>query len=626
MFLNPRPAPDGKAPPIDLDLPPLNPEIAKWFEARQNRLAIVKTTHTPSGQTLDWIPIESQDPKGRIATPPPTPQLSPLTDSKLSAVTFELDNPQVERGPAGTVPMLRKNLSVLHDTRSLEEHLSKRGGLLVNKDRRSMSPANKNLIGYFHVTSGQNVNPLYGCEAWLNVWQPYVQTSNDHSLMQCGLQNYDKPNTLESLEAGWICDQHLNGDWVPHLFTYYTTNGYTKDGNSLGGYNDDVGGWQQYDTNIFPGVTLGGLSAPGGAQAVLSIKYQLWQSNWWFAVLGRWIGYYPALLFMGYDSLFGTLANQAEWVGFWGEVYTALSDPYTTHTQMGSGDRAEAGYTYACFQRNLRNQTDPAGGMTDHDGTANADDSPMYDIQATEVSDTNWGSYFFGGGSGEVADGRLEIFVPSTDGNLYHLWQIAPNGDWNGGWEKLTTYRPDFGASVSGSPAVGSAADGRLEIFVPSTDGNLYHLWQIAPNGDWNGGWEKLTTYRPDFGASVSGSPAVGSAADGRLEIFVPSTDGNLYHLWQIAPNGDWNGGWEKLTTYRPDFGASVSGSPAVGSAADRRLEIFVPSTDGNLYHLWQIAPNGDWNGGWEKLTTYRPDFGASVSGSPAVGRDADRR
>ena len=32
---------------------------------------------------------------------------------------------------------------------------------------------------------------------------------------------------LQSLEAGWTVDNSLNGDWIPHLFTYYTTNGST---------------------------------------------------------------------------------------------------------------------------------------------------------------------------------------------------------------------------------------------------------------------------------------------------------------------------------------------------------------------------------------------------------------
>jgi surface antigen len=49
----------------------LNPELVDWLKARQASLKIVKTTTTPSGQTIDWVPIESQQPSGKIATAPP---------------------------------------------------------------------------------------------------------------------------------------------------------------------------------------------------------------------------------------------------------------------------------------------------------------------------------------------------------------------------------------------------------------------------------------------------------------------------------------------------------------------------------------------------------------------------
>jgi hypothetical protein len=54
-----------------IDQSQLNPELSTWLKARQSALKIVKTTVTPSGQTLDWIPIESQRPAGKIASAPP---------------------------------------------------------------------------------------------------------------------------------------------------------------------------------------------------------------------------------------------------------------------------------------------------------------------------------------------------------------------------------------------------------------------------------------------------------------------------------------------------------------------------------------------------------------------------
>src|SRR4029450_349787 len=45
--------------------------LCEYFEGRLARMQIVKTTPTPRGQSIDWIPIKSQHPQGRIATPPP---------------------------------------------------------------------------------------------------------------------------------------------------------------------------------------------------------------------------------------------------------------------------------------------------------------------------------------------------------------------------------------------------------------------------------------------------------------------------------------------------------------------------------------------------------------------------
>src|SRR5438876_493506 len=99
---------------------------------------------------------------------------------------------------------------------------------------------------------------------------------------------------------------------------------------------------------------------------------------------------------------------------------------------------------------------------------------------------------------------------------------------WATSWHRM-------GASFAGNPAVAAAADGRLEVFLRGADNVLYHIWQTAPNGDWSQ-WENLSsgTYRP-LGHPVAGDPGVGSAADGRLEVFVRGADNVLYHIWQTA-------------------------------------------------------------------------------------------
>ncbi|WP_437734358.1 hypothetical protein [Sorangium sp. So ce1335] len=72
---------------------------------RSARRNVVATTATPDGQIIDWIPITSQTPDGKIASPP-APPASPggAAPARSPAATAVQLGP---RGPAGTVPVLR---------------------------------------------------------------------------------------------------------------------------------------------------------------------------------------------------------------------------------------------------------------------------------------------------------------------------------------------------------------------------------------------------------------------------------------------------------------------------------------------------------------------------------------
>src|SRR5258708_15653436 len=99
-------------------------EMSAYFEHRMRRLQIVNTTVTPRGQTIDWIPIESQHPAGEIASPPPLPRHpraweKPHGEQPEIIAEAELESIGIERGPRGSVPILRKNLKALGYTNSL---------------------------------------------------------------------------------------------------------------------------------------------------------------------------------------------------------------------------------------------------------------------------------------------------------------------------------------------------------------------------------------------------------------------------------------------------------------------------------------------------------------------------
>ena len=189
---------------------------------------------------------------------------------------------------------------------------------------------------------------------------------------------------------------------------------------------------------------------------------------------------------------------------------------------------------------------------------------------------------------GVAHDARLATFgVGMSDSEVrYHILNMSMLGDpgmrvWKRGLPS--------GVTPVGDLALGKAADGRLEIFARGNDGHVWHLWQTKPNGDWSA-WENLSAYPK--GVAVAGDPAVGKAADGRLEIFARGIDNRVWHLWQTKPNGDWSQ-WENLSAYPQ--GVAVAGTPAVGKAADGHLEIFTRGNDNRVWHLWQTKPNGDW-------------------------------
>jgi len=375
-------------------------EIRDYFENRHKRLEIVATTRTPSGQLLDWVPIESQLKSGKIATPPPDRDIViPRGKRRAALAKFELEHRTAKRGPTGTVPILRKDLSKIRVVRSLGEYLSKHGRspgqhVRLNNGFYLLMP---DPLGNHHYTMTSQSITCFGGEGNISAFDPYTGSSTDFSVMQIGLAN-DDTGQRQTVEAGWQEYQQEYGDWVPHLFVFYTTNGYTKNGDNKGGYNQDVDGWVQYDGSIYPGATSSPNSTPGGAQYILQIKYQLYENNWWFRCNGRWIGYYPASLFMGNQSVFSTLGDHASTIGFWGEIGD-VNEP--TKTQMGSGYWAEDGWTYSAYQSNLMVQTDRGGGLSDYDGGSGWTSDPnLWDIITNMKSGTNWGSYFFMGGPG----------------------------------------------------------------------------------------------------------------------------------------------------------------------------------------------------------------------------------
>jgi hypothetical protein len=216
-------------------------------------------------------------------------------------------------------------------------------------------------------------------------------------------------------------------------------------------------------------------------------------------------------------------------------------------------------------------------------------------------------------------DGRLEVFALAAHA-IFNIWQVAANGGWNEGWRSKG--KPSSAVGVK-SHRIGSNADGRQEIFAIGDDSALWQQWQIAPNDGWSG-WKSLGV--PTAAVSLTDTFAVGSNQDGRQELFVLGDDGNVWQIWQTAPNGGWSE-WRKLG--QPAVGIRRRDRIAWASNEDHRQELFAMGQDDSLWHAWQLAPNVGWSD-WRSLGKPRDSFDGSEPpkprdlGDPTVQRNAD--
>ena len=165
---------------------------------------------------------------------------------------------------------------------------------------------------YYYAGDRQYVTAS-GVSVTLSQAQPVVGQSSgteNHSLIELAASSSDGAQVIE---IGWIVDQILNGDSLPHLFVYHWING----------------GGSCYNACGF--VQTGGVT-PGSPLAVnttgtFAISYS--SGNWNLSYDGSTIGYFPGSLWSGNFSQIG-------FIQAFGEV--AISPASTTQCiQMGNG-------------------------------------------------------------------------------------------------------------------------------------------------------------------------------------------------------------------------------------------------------------------------------------------------
>lgn len=347
------------------------------------KLKVVETTTTPDGQVIDWVVPGSQ---GTIASPPPAPAERGGNRPGIETLVH------VMNGPEGAVPILR----------SRGPTVPKRLPQPSDNGSGTGAVQQQSVAGqHWYASTSQPVANLGG-KATFSLFKPYMQRASDFSLLQTAVIHENSAHAgtgavSQTVEAGWI--NYPAQVQAPHLFTYFTTNGYSANGDSVGGWNRDVAGWVQVDQSIYPGVAFSNTSTDGGGQYELEIGYYLYQGNWWLWVLDRYVGYYPASLFSKNVDARQTLAGGSGRINFYGEIYNSGDD--VTTTDMGSGEFPAAGFGHAAYLHNVV-YYDTNSSAQDYDVTAGVivSDEKRYRIQTSFKSGSAWGSFFYLGGPG----------------------------------------------------------------------------------------------------------------------------------------------------------------------------------------------------------------------------------
>jgi uncharacterized protein YvpB len=114
---------------------------------------------------------------------------------------------------------------------------------------------------------------------------------------------------------------------------------------------------------------------------------------------------------------------------------------------------------------------------------------------------------------------------------------LGPDGSvWMRGRDGVTwTGWTSLGGRPAAAPSVASPGPGRLDVFAPGSEGQVWHRW-------WEDGWHPWE----DLGGSLAPGSAVSatSGGDGRLDLYAVGADNGLWHRRLIS--GTWQG-WERV-------------------------------------------------------------------------------
>ena len=329
----------------------------------------------PPMSMLEGHAVDGED-SGQFASRPGSQDPENATDDFGNATTCE----------DKTFPMRRITLEEMTQFPTLQDFFAKKpeGASSSRGPVDEVAPATGAPHKYAHMW--QFVNNLGGNSS-INLQRPYVNTylGQIFSLNQQWYVGGSGAST-QTAEVGIQNYPGKYGNQNSRLFIYYTADNYTH----TGCYNHDCAAFVQTNNTYTMGGGFATYSTAGGTQYDYAFQFRLYNGNWWLAVQGNWVGYYPGSLYNG-----GQLTRFAQRIDYGVETVGTTNWP-----GAGSGYWGTAGWDYAAYQRNIYyfnlSSTTVWASLTP------VQPSPAcYNMAGPYYSSTaGWGVYFYAGGPG----------------------------------------------------------------------------------------------------------------------------------------------------------------------------------------------------------------------------------
>ncbi|KAK3714393.1 hypothetical protein QZH41_020626 [Actinostola sp. cb2023] len=217
-----------------------------------------------------------------------------------------------------------------------------------------------------------------------------------------------------------------------------------------------------------------------------------------------------------------------------------------------------------------------------------------------------------------IYNGKVSVFIRTLAKSSQLYWTQENNGNWTG-WSLIGGSSVALRTDVS---VVLNDFSQYLEAFAVMEDKYMYRTWQTSPN-KWVS-WDKTGYSAPTSVHAPLAHSMSSNFFNGKINVIVFGEDGYIHHIWQTTcdkvPN-PW--GWCTWSLWY-EIGNTVpktaqSANPlSIGANIHHGIEVFTVSSDGGLWHLWQLDRGGDWSS-WEYVG--RPQSGP-IASHPAIIND----